>query len=124
MRFRIPNDYRDLAVLAARYHGDCHRAAELRPDTLLEKLEGLDAFRRPQRFEQFLLACEADARGRTGYEDRPYPQADIFRTALKACAGVDPQPLVAAGLKGEAIAQKLHQLRMAAIAKMHEPDQA
>lgn len=114
-RFRIPNDYRDLAVLTARYHGDCHRAAELRPDTLLEKLEGLDALRRPERFEQFLLACEADARGRTGYENTPYPQADIFRQAQQAYASVDPQPLAASGLKGEAIARQLRQLRIEAI---------
>jgi len=114
-RFRIPNDYRDLAVVTARYHGDCHRAAELRPDTLLEKLEGLDALRRPERFEQFLLACEADARGRTGYEKTPYPQADIFRRAQQAYASVDPQPLAASGLKGEAIARQLRQLRIEAI---------
>jgi len=114
-RFCIPNDYRDLAVLTARYHGDCHRAAELRPDTLLEKLEGLDAARRPKRFEQFLLACEADARGRTGYENTPYPQADIFRQAQRAYASVDPQPLAASGLKGEAIARQLRQLRIEAI---------
>lgn len=114
-RFRIPNDYRDLAVLTARYHGDCHRAAELRPDTLLEKLEGLDALRRPERFEQFLLACEADARGRTGYENTPYPQADIFRRAQQAYVSVDPQPLAASGLKGEAIARQLRQLRIEAI---------
>lgn len=115
IRFRIPNDYRDLAVLAARYHGDCHRAAELRPETLLAKLEGLDAMRRPQRFEQFLLACEADARGRTGYEDRPYPQADIFRKAFAACAAVDVRPLLEKGFSGEAIARELRQLRIRAI---------
>ncbi|MDP1708536.1 MAG: multifunctional CCA addition/repair protein [Gammaproteobacteria bacterium] len=114
-RFRVPNDYRDLAVLVARYHGDCHRAAELRPDTLLEKLEALDATRRPERFEQFLLACEADARGRTGYEDAPYPQADVFRQARDAYASIDPQPLAASGLKGEAIARQLRQLRIEAI---------
>lgn len=116
-RFRVPNDYRDLAVLVAKYHGDCHRAAELRPDTLLKKLEALDAARRPQRFEQFLLACEADARGRPGYEDQPYPQADIFRNALRAYNSVDAQPLVAAGLKGEAIANELRKLRIQAISQ-------
>lgn len=116
-RFRVPNDYRDLAVLVARYHGDCHRAAELRPDTLLKKLEALGAARRPQRFEQFLLACEADARGRPGYEDQPYPQADVFRNALRAYNSVDAQPLVAAGLKGEAIAHEMRKLRIQAISQ-------
>lgn len=114
-RFRAPNDYRDLAVLAAKYHGDCHRATELRPATLLEKLEALDAFRRPERLEQFLLACEADARGRPGYEDKPYPQADIFRKAHQACASIGMQALITPGLGGEGIAQKLHQQRVLAI---------
>lgn len=115
-RLRVPNDYRELAVLAAHYHGDCHRAAELRPDTLLRKLEALDALRRPERFEQFLLACEADARGRPGYEDKPYPQADIFRAARNAAASVLSQPVINAGLKGEAVGHELQRLRIQAIA--------
>src|SRR5690606_34817482 len=73
-RLKIPNEYRDLAVLASLYHGLVHRAEELRPGTVLELLENTDALRRPERFEQLLLACEADARGRTGFENRPYPQ--------------------------------------------------
>jgi tRNA nucleotidyltransferase (CCA-adding enzyme) len=115
MRLRVPNDYRELAVLVANYHGDCHRAAELRPDTLLKKLEALDALRRPERFEQFLIACEADARGRPGYEDQPYPQAEIFRKALRAVATVITQPLIDAGLKGEDIGRELQKLRVQAI---------
>ncbi len=125
-RFRMPNEYRDLAVLVARYHGDCHRADELRPATLLEKLEALDAARRPERFEQFLLACQADIRGRPGYEDDPYPQADIFRTALRAYSSVDPQPLATAGFNGEAMARELRNLRLTAIVhacrNQHEQD--
>ncbi|MBI3345192.1 MAG: multifunctional CCA addition/repair protein [Gammaproteobacteria bacterium] len=116
-RFRVPSDYRDLAVLVARYHGDCHRADELRAATLLEKLEALDGARRPERFEQFLLACQADIRGRPGFEDDPYPQAEIFRAALRAYNSVSAQPLVASGLKGEAIAQELHRLRIQVISQ-------
>ena len=70
-RLRVPNDYRDLGLLVARYHTHCHRAAELKPTTLLDTLEALDAFRRPERVEMFVLACEADARGRTGFEAAP-----------------------------------------------------
>ncbi len=114
-RFRIPNDYRDLAVLAAKYHAPCHGADKLRPGTLLETLEALDAFRRPERFEQFLLACEADARGRTGYEDKPYPQADIFRKARQTCLSIEAKPLLAQGLSGEAVAAELRKLRLEAI---------
>ncbi len=120
-RFRIPNDYRDLAVLAAKYHALCHGADKLRPRTLLETLEALDAFRRPQRFEQFLLACEADARGRTGYEDQPYPQADIFRKARQACLSIEAKPLLAQGLSGEAIAAELRKLRLEAIRRQTQP---
>lgn len=114
-RLRVPNDYRDLAVLAARYHGRCHRAFELRPVTLLQTLESLDAFRRPRRFEQFLLACEADARGRAGHEHDAYPQAEVFRQARQAAAGVDARPFARQGLEGPQIAERLRQARIATI---------
>lgn len=114
-RFKIPNQYRDLAVLVTRYHLHYHRAAELRPGTLLETLQAVDAFRRPQRFEQFVLACEADSRGRTGYEDRECEQSDIFRQAFAAAAKVDAAALAQSGLSGEAIAKELKRLRIEAI---------
>jgi tRNA nucleotidyltransferase (CCA-adding enzyme) len=116
-RLRISNAYRDLAIPVARYHNHAHRAQELRPGTVLKLLQAVDAFRRPHRFEQFLLACEADARGRTGLEERPYPQAHCLRSSLLAAAAIDPQPLVAAGLQGEAIARALQQRRIEAIKK-------
>ena len=115
-RLRIPNAYRDLARLVAAYHTHCHRAAELRPATLLSTLESLDALRRPQRLTQFLLACEADARGRSGYEDRPYPQAEIMRRALAAARAVSVRPLLEAGLQGPELAAALRQRRIRAIA--------
>ncbi len=114
-RFRVPNDYRDLAVLVAQYHGHCHRAAELRATTLLDTLERLDVFRRPERLELFLAACEADARGRTGYEQRPYPQAQIFRRAFQAAVGVDGAALAGGELSGPAIAEAIRQQRLTAI---------
>lgn len=114
-RYRLPNDYRDLAVHVTRYHLHYHRALEMKASSLLKLLQNLDAFRKPKRFEQFLLACEADARGRTGYEDRPCPQSDWLRTALAAAAGVDPKPLLAKGLPGKALGQELHKLKIHAI---------
>ena len=114
-RLRVPNDYRDLAVLTAKYHGLCHRAEELRPATILDTLQSLDAFRRPQRFEQFLLACEADSTGRPGYEQRPYPQADLLRRMLELAASVDAAALAAQGMKGEAVAMELRRRRIAVI---------
>lgn len=114
-RLRAPTSFRELAEIVARYHGLCHRAAELRPATLLKLLEGTDALRRPERFAKFLLACEADLKGRDGLEDAPYPQADLLRRAQAAAASVDPQPLVAAGFKGEALRAQLRALRVEAI---------
>jgi tRNA nucleotidyltransferase (CCA-adding enzyme) len=114
-RLRIPNRYRDLAVIVARYHFICHRIMELREDTVLRKLEAMDAFRRPERFEQFLLACEADARGRTGYEDAAYPQAARFREYFAAASKIDTADLVAKGLPGHEIASAIQQMRINAI---------
>lgn len=114
-RLRIPNDYRDLAIHAARYHLHCHRALELRPDTILKLFKNIDAFRRPDRFEQFLLACEADARGRKGFEDKPYPQADLLRRAFSAANQVDTKAIVESGLEGKQIAAQLQKLQTEAI---------
>lgn len=88
-RIRVPADCRDLAVAVAREHGHVHRALELRAGTLVELLERVDAFRRPERFADFLVACECDFRGRPGYEDRAYPVSDYLLQALKAAQAVD-----------------------------------
>lgn len=114
-RLRVPNMYRELGALTARYHTHCHRALELRPKTLLNVLQGLDALRKPQRFEQFLIACEADVRGRLGLENRDYPQATLMRQAHAAAAGVQARRLVEQGLTGLALAEALRQKRLAAI---------
>jgi tRNA nucleotidyltransferase (CCA-adding enzyme) len=119
-RLRIPNAYRELAVLVSRYHLDAHRVEELRATTLLDLLEHLDAFRRPGRFEQFVLACEADARGRKGLENRDYPQADHLRRARAAAAGVTLEPAERDGLDGRQIAEKLRQARLAALTQLRK----
>ena len=114
-RYRIPNDYRQLAVLVTRYHLHYHRAAELRDTTFLKTLEALDAFRRPDRFERFLLACEADSRGRTGYEDQHYEQPDIFRRVFRAASAVQAKEFVEQGLKGKEIKEAVARARLKAI---------
>jgi tRNA nucleotidyltransferase (CCA-adding enzyme) len=114
-RYKIPNAYRELAIMAARYHLTCHRIMEMKTETILKKLEALDAFRRPERFEKFLLACEADARGRAGFEDREYPQADYFREALRLAVNIDTSILVEQGLVGEEMARHIKQLRLSAL---------
>jgi tRNA nucleotidyltransferase (CCA-adding enzyme) len=114
-RLRVPGDYRDLALIVTRHHGVYHRAEELRPSTFLKTLEAMDAFRRPERVEQFLFACEADARGRPGFEDAPRPETALFRTAFAAALGVTAKELVAQGLQGERIREELHRRRIQAI---------
>ncbi|HKU13876.1 MAG TPA: multifunctional CCA addition/repair protein [Steroidobacteraceae bacterium] len=116
-RLRIPNTYRELAALVSRYHLNAHRVADLRDTTLLDMLEHLDAFRRPARFEQFVLACEADARGRKGLENRDYPQADLLRRARAAAAGVTLDPAEREGLDGQQIAEKIRKARLAALSQ-------
>lgn len=114
-RYRIPNDYRELAVIVTKYHLHYHRAAELKNSTFLKTLESLDAFRRPERFELFLLACEADSRGRTGYEDKQFEQPEIFRKTFNAAKQLNAKELVAQGLKGKEIKDELAKQRIHAI---------
>ncbi|HUA24382.1 MAG TPA: multifunctional CCA addition/repair protein [Steroidobacteraceae bacterium] len=114
-RLKVPNGFRDLAVLTARHHANVHRAAELRPSTVLKLFETTDAFRRPERFEEMLQACEADARGRTGLEAQPYPQRELLRRALAAAAAVTLDENERQGLAGPAIGEKIHEKRLAAI---------
>jgi tRNA nucleotidyltransferase (CCA-adding enzyme) len=122
-RLKVPAAYRDLALAVARDHGNAHRALELRPGTLLDIIERTDALRRPRRFAQFLLACEADHRGRTGFEDRPYPQAARLQLAFEAARGVAVAPLVDAGFKGEAMRNALREARARAIAAAVKVDE-
>lgn len=114
-RLKTPREFRELAVHTARYHLHCHRAFELKPSTILKTLMALDTLRKPERFEQFLIACEADARGRLGFEDSPYPQADFLRGAQQVLA--DSQKTIAERAKAkpqnmESVAQDI---RLAAI---------
>ncbi|MEX0449105.1 multifunctional CCA addition/repair protein [Spiribacter sp. 221] len=123
-RLRIPSECRDLARGVARYHLHCHRVQTLRPQTLLGMLEGLDLFRRPTRLEGFLLACEADYRGRLGLEDRPYPQADHLRKALDCCQAVDASQFVAQGLQGPAVGEAIRDARLQALAALRAGPQS
>jgi len=115
-RLRAPNDHRELAVLVARHHAKVHRVAELRPGTLLDLLEQTDAFRRGERFERMLVACEADARGR-GPQLRvaPYPQAALLRRVRDAAAAVRLDPAIVAAESGPVIAERMRSARIDAI---------
>jgi tRNA nucleotidyltransferase (CCA-adding enzyme) len=118
-RIRVPADCRDLAVAVAREHGHVHRALELRPGTLVELLERVDAFRRPERFEEFLLACECDFRGRPGYADKPFPAPDHLRQALQAAQAIDAAA-VARSADPARIREAIFQARAAAVAAWRE----
>ncbi len=115
-RYRVPNDYRELAVLTSRYHLLCHKSPQLRPKTIMKVLKGLDAFRRPERFEQFLLCCEADARGRAGFEETPYQSGEWLAETFRLLQAVDNNAFIEAGIKGRAIGRAVEQRRLEIIA--------
>ncbi|HVK54908.1 MAG TPA: multifunctional CCA addition/repair protein [Burkholderiales bacterium] len=114
-RLKVPADCNDLARLAARYHGDIHRAFELRPETIVKLLQAADGFRRPKRFDELLQACEADSRGRLGLEDRPYPQSSYLQGALKAAASVDSAKIASEQATPDAIAAAIKLARIRAV---------
>lgn len=122
-RIAAPRDYRDLALIVAQWHTHCHRALELRPGTILSLLQGTDAFRRPERFNQFLLCCEADARGRTGFEERDYPQANYLRDALAQCQQIDMKAISAGGFTGKAFGDEVDRQRLTLLTE-HKANQA
>jgi tRNA nucleotidyltransferase (CCA-adding enzyme) len=115
-RLRAPAAVRDLALLCARHHGGIHRAAELKASTMVRLFGQADAFRRPQRFAELLLACSCDYHGRLGFEDRPYPQQARLLGALQAASGIDSAAIAAAaGPSSVAIAERIHQARIEAV---------
>ncbi|MCK9817586.1 multifunctional CCA addition/repair protein [Pseudomonas sp. MAFF 302046] len=114
-RFKVPRDCQELALLVGEYHTHSHRAFELRASTLLALLQSFDVYRRPQRFDEFIAACEMDARGRLGLESRPYPQADYLRGAASAARAVAVQPLLEQGFKGPALGEALKRERLNAL---------
>ena len=114
-RLRVPNAYRELAKLVCRFHGNVHRAFELKSSTVLDLLEACDALRRGERFGDFLLACEADARGRTGLEQRDYPQRDYLLRCRAAVAAVALDETERNRFNGPAYGQALRRKRLAAL---------
>jgi tRNA nucleotidyltransferase (CCA-adding enzyme) len=114
-RIRVPADCRDLAIAVARDHGNVHRALELRPGTVVELLERVDAFRRPERFEEFLQACECDFHGRPGYESRKFPATKYLKQALRAAQAVDAGS-VAKSVDPARIREAVFQARAEAVA--------
>jgi tRNA nucleotidyltransferase (CCA-adding enzyme) len=118
-RLRVPHACADLAEVVAREHGNIHRALDLNAAATLRLLERCDAIRKPNRFADVLLACECDARGRLGLQDRPYPQRARLMLALQQVLSVATAPVatVAAqqGATGEQIGAAVRRARLAAL---------
>ena len=119
-RLRASSECRDLALLAARYHGDIHRAKELRAETIIKLFQSADAWRRPERFTQLLQACASDARGRTGHENDAYPQADYLLNLLAVARAVDAGEIARQCVDSNAIAVAVQQARVSAIKELLE----
>ena len=114
-RLRIPNEYRDTALIVCAQHTKVHHVNELRPGTFIKIFDQVDAWRKPERIKQLALCCRADVRGRTGYEDDPYRQADILQAVFAAAQNVAVKPIVEAGFTGKAIKEQLAMHRADAV---------
>lgn len=119
-RLRIPTDFADLAIIVSRHHIHCHQAKELRSTSILNLFETTDAFRKPQRFEAFLIACEADARGRKGFENRSYEQADFLRNIFKEIKNIKLDESEMQDKTGEQIKESLRQKRLSAVKEVRK----
>ena len=115
VRLRVTNECRDLSLLVARYHGNVHRAPELRPDTIVGILQSCDAWRRPERFTHLLQACASDARGRTGHAQDAYPQADYLLRMLRVTQTVNAGEIAQQCEDKNVIADKVREARIMAV---------
>jgi tRNA nucleotidyltransferase (CCA-adding enzyme) len=117
-RLPIPRNCRELSILVAEYHKHYHCAFELRPSILLKLFNSIDAFRRPDRFQKFLLACEAGAYDRTGFEDSSYPQTAYLEAARNEATLVKAKQITDTNIDGAAIGVAIDKMRIKAIKKM------
>ncbi|KFZ36011.1 2', 3'-cyclic nucleotide 2'-phosphodiesterase [Shewanella mangrovi] len=117
-RIRVPNEFRDLALLGSDLHQDIHNLTQMKPSTILRKLDKADAWRKPQRIAQLLIVCEADAKGRTGFETVPYPQAQLLATMVDQASKIDVKPILVEGYKGAEIKEQLAKRRIAIIGQL------
>ena len=119
-RLGVANEYRQLAMAVTEFHLHCHKALELKPKTILTLLTGIGAHRNPHRLRDFLHCCEADARGRTGFEDRAYPSVAYLTGALEKISKIDVSDMVAEGLEGAEIGRQLKARQLAALTEHKE----
>ncbi|GAA5130129.1 multifunctional CCA addition/repair protein [Thalassotalea piscium] len=129
-KYRVPNQYKKLALLVSEFHLHCHKAFELNPKTILRVFDKINVWRDPTILPQVLLSCQADFNGRLGNEDAPYPQADYLTKLYNACTKVTAKPYVEQGLKGQKIKEAIYKARLTMItslkncAKTHDGKQS
>jgi len=114
-RLRVPNDCKELAHIVAKFHGKLHQVTHMKPSTLLSFLMELDAIRQPERFDDFLKACEADSRGRTGLENCELPEIDLIKAALQAALGLDAGAVAKGMTEPEKIKTAIFEARLEAV---------
>lgn len=119
-RFKIPNRYRELAVVVSRYHLLCHKAPTLRPTTILKVLKGIGALRQPKKLEQFIRCCESDARGRLGFENTTYESGLWLTQAFEAIQSIDNHEFIQKGLSGKQLGDAIDQRRQQLISEFKQ----
>ncbi|MFI9654324.1 multifunctional CCA addition/repair protein [Guyparkeria sp. GHLCS8-2] len=120
-RLRTSKAIRELALTVTAQHGRIHRALEMRDSTLVDLIDELDALRRPERFEEILIVCHADSRGKPGKESVEYPEGDWLRQVRETVAAISPQPLLEQGIRGKALGEALRRERIRAVAELPRP---
>ncbi len=119
-RLRVPNQCKQLALLVSEYHCHTHKAFELKPETILKVFNAIDAWRKPQMLDKFLLCCTADMRGRTGFEESAYPQASFLMQAFEASLTINVKDIIAEGHQGAAIKEQIKRQRILKIKALKE----
>lgn len=117
---KVPIYYKQLALKVCEHHLHCHKAFQLKASTLLRIFDQLDVWRKPQEFDDFIIACKSDFLGRLGFENRPYPQENYLKDAMNAAFKVNAKTFVEQGLKGLAIKEAMAKARLNAIEKVKE----
>ena len=119
-RLKTPNEFKDLSRLVCVFHTHVHRAFELKPQTLLKFFNKIDLWRKPERLQQVLIACKADSRGRTGFEDVEYSQVEYITEIAKACLEINAKEFVAQGIQGKAIGEAMAAERLVVIKRLSQ----
>jgi tRNA nucleotidyltransferase (CCA-adding enzyme) len=119
-QLRVPNYCKQLALKVCEHHLHCHKAFQLKASTLLRIFNQLDVWRKPQEFDDFLIACKSDFLGRLGFENKPYPQEQYLKDTAQAATMVNAKEFVEQGLQGIAIKEAMEKARLQAIKKIKQ----